>query len=502
MSSTEKNVEQHEAKSNDHVLAGKPVTSPEENAKLERQQKLEMSKVHRLTKDPHNQFQLIDSSKEKEHQIVQDARGFASEHTLPQPDTLSENVNELRLTTAEPSPREVAKTHVGDAVSSGPAFEKQKHDFEKSHGVVCELHDGKLQYHLKGHNEPLLETENSDKGLEDADKRIHQMVVNKEAELGKKYHAKYSQNGETAGKQYVMVHGHWTVGTDDVKCREPKIGELLATEAVLQRSAPHNENVKFYFTTNELWKGLPEAADQQPVPVGGSDTTTPPGSAAIFINSDRTQDLTPLDDGYPHGTHISDHASLQYILLHEMVHHSQEEMGWNDDVYGSYGAKQAQALGWEKSHASKSTHEEWLLKDKHHHLWKKEKFEGDWIQCDVNGHPVDKDGHPAAPHHELRQSDNDMRRGALVTPLDDYFNNPREMFAEGMASYREGITDRYELKKHNPRLYRAMHDADQEEINRVHPPGKHGPSFVRDLDGAVVENTLAVQKRLAEFEKS
>ena len=58
MASDEKRIEHRQPEAVDHAQAGKPITTPEDNASHERQQKLDMAKSFRLTTDKNNSFTL------------------------------------------------------------------------------------------------------------------------------------------------------------------------------------------------------------------------------------------------------------------------------------------------------------------------------------------------------------------------------------------------------------------------------------------------------------
>src|SRR5262249_50873333 len=86
----------------------------------------------------------------------------------------------------------------GDSATKVKAdFEAKETAFGKAHGLELIEHDGKLEYHLRGHKEPLFTTEPSEKGLKEGETKIRQLIQQKESELHKQYGAVFSKDRET-----------------------------------------------------------------------------------------------------------------------------------------------------------------------------------------------------------------------------------------------------------------------------------------------------------------
>jgi hypothetical protein len=382
-------------------------------------------------------------------------------------------------------------------------WDHEKHNFSKSNGVEVVQHNNKLEYHLKGHKEALFTTDASEKGLQEADHKLKQMVQQKEAELHKKYGATFSINGENAGKQQILSKGGWVNGTDDVKCRAPNIEEITAIDRALQHSQPTAHNVKFYITTNEYYKNTGDIADYSSVPSGDSHNTAKAGSPAVFING-RNADVYQPDEipgKIPQLT--KDHKSLQHVITHELAHHSAASMGWNDDSGPNIeGQKLANAMGWRSPVPHTNDTNEWMLEDKQGHLWKKIETGNQWTRCDQTGHPIDAKGNKVsettAEHCDLGT----LKIKADLAPSSFYFDTPQEMYAEALATFRVGPEQRMNLAHSNRKLYNIIKNEDQAEINKAHPvdPITHQPTYVRDVNGNVVPNSQAVQNVLQTFE--
>jgi exonuclease VII small subunit len=58
-----------------------------------------------------------------------------------------------------------------------------------------------------------------------------------------------------------------------------------------------------------------------------------------------------------------------------------------------------------------------------------------------------------------------MMAEALVTPPTFYFENPAELYAEGMKLYRLSASAREHLEKVSPRLYEIIKRDNQREID-------------------------------------
>lgn len=396
----------------------------------------------------------------------------------------------------------------GDAASlSTGEFEKQRQRFWKENGVeLTKTGDGRYEFRMHGYKETLCTSDATPQGLEEAHKRIEQIRQAKIAELGKVYGAKFSVDGETAGKQavYDKKKNDWFYGAEDVTCRAPKLHELLGIEAALKVSQPSAHGVKFYLMTKQLYKNFTEMADYSSVPHGGSDKRAKPGEPAIFLNANLTMNY-PSTEAAAKNWMNSDRrgTSLEDTISHELVHHSQKVMNWETSVKGgarTFGMEMSSLMGWVTGNPPERRTNLWFLTDKDGNTWKHEHMGGnEWVRMKVNGQPLDEHGNPCPYAKVQRITNGDMVEIARVRPATTYNDTPREEFAEGMTRFRDG--HRAELWQNNRVLYGILKDADQREINKAHPPGKDKkPSHIRAADGTIVANTAAAQAEIKKLE--
>lgn len=403
--------------------------------------------------------------------------------------------------------RTEARRAADGAVSSVAEFETQRRLFWNENGVELTKKDGRYEFRMHGYKETLCTSDATPQGLEEAHKKIEQLRQQKMAELTKTYGAKFSKDGETAGKQivYDQKSGNWIYGTDDVKCRSPKLHELLGIEAALKVSQPSARGVKFYVMTTQIYKNLTEMGEYHAVPTGGSDKSAKPGDPAIFLNGSITMNYPSTEAAAKNWFNKDRHGdSIESTITHELGHHSQNRMDWgisNKKAAVTFGMEMAGQMGWVTKHPPDRETNLWFLTDKNGNTWKHEHVAGnEWVRMKPNGAPLDKNGNVCPYANVDRVTNDQMVEMAKVRPFTAYNDTPREMFAEGMTAFRDG--QRALLWQNNRDLYKVMKAADQREINKAYPPGKDKkPTHIRAVDGTIVANTAAAQAEIQQLEK-
>jgi len=441
--------------------------------------------------------------------------GFADMLATSQTDTGAESTQEhAEIETPVPTPKDVSTFKVREIRPAGDSsvgslsaveFESQRKRFWNENGVDITKKDGRLEYRMYGHKETLTSSDATPQGIEEAHKKIEQLRVQKITDLAKEYGAKFSIDGETAGKQnvYDQKTGRWVKGTEDVHVRAPKLHELLGVEAALKVSQPSAHGVKFYFMTNQLFKNVTEMADCHGVPVGGSDKSAKPNDPAIFLNARLTMNYPPTEAVAKNwfGRDMT-WTSLETTLVHELVHHSENTMNWDVPVGKTaitFGREIANKMGWD--HPKERDTNKFLFQDKDGNYWKHEHLTGnEWVKMRLNGQPLDAKGNPCTYDKIHRITNADMVEIARVRPGTTYNDTPKEMFADGMTMFRAGR--RADLWQNNRALYNVLKDADQREINKAHPLDKNKkPTHIRAVDGRIVANTAAAQTEIQKLEK-
>ncbi len=75
------------------------------------------------------------------------------------------------------------------------------------------------------------------------------------------------------------------------------------------------------------------------------------------------------------------------------------------------------------------------------------------------------------------------------------------MFAEGGMKYRINEKRREELLTDSPRLYDAVKEHDQQEVNSRYGKDKSGaPNYIRSASGVLVKNTAETRAEVQAFE--
>lgn len=384
----------------------------------------------------------------------------------------------------------------GDAVVRH--LKQQILSLEQSKGVHVVDKHGKFEYHLQANGKDTIvaETDSSELGLKRAEKLLDEAVSKQKAEIEKTYDIHIANAGDDATKKDEGEKGAGTI----VKARQPRLDELVALDLALKKSQPSQ---MCSGDQKLIWYFLAEPADSKNDGFEYRDLKDRP---AIFIEGDPNRpptladakmfDLWQKDDTF---ADPSGHC-LEALYLHELAHHGQENVDWN----GSGEEKIARQMGWQpyKDENGKPVDEGYLLKDTEGKQFKfyKAKDEKDtdkWIQTNESGQPIDDKGKVVDADKAMSVTKEAMMDRAAVKPITLYFDNPTEMNAEAMMYMRIGQRWRAHLMRTSPRLYQAVKDQDQNEIDTMFGKGKK----VRTPDGVLADDTPEVRQDIAQYEE-
>ncbi|MBS1957783.1 MAG: hypothetical protein JST89_26595, partial [Cyanobacteria bacterium SZAS-4] len=168
--------------------------------------------------------------------------------------------------------------------------------------------------------------------------------------------------------------------------------------------------------------------------------------------------------------------------------------------------KWARKLGW-LPYEDPRTHEtKWIFTGKKDELYRRDqdhcKDTFKWCACGKHGELENDKGAEVPTVKDAKQFTLDQVRDlAQVKPATRYFVNPLEMFAEGGMKYRINEKRRQELLEESPRLYDAVKEHDQQEVNMRYGTENSGaPKYIRLVSGVLVKNTEEARKEIQEFE--
>lgn len=331
----------------------------------------------------------------------------------------------------------------------------------------------------------------------------HEFVEKKLAELHKKYGVDFSKKGET-----VKLNDPPGIAT----CREPNPRELKAIEEALKKNPSGiyepvgSPGVKFYFLERDVNPNLYAFFD------------TAEGRNAIFIQPALEKLKYATNKEAPVAS-----PTIEAIIAHELEHNATAVEG---NVIRGHASSVPRELGDNKALAERPLDAK-LARDYEQLGWTRMKFgtrevwamqgndgllyvpvptddgEHGWVPIDKQGNFLNEDGKPIKNAVEVEAYDDSrMRAKAKVRPITNYFLNPEEMLAEGMAYYHSQ-EKRAWLVNHNPEIYEICKRIDQERVNRrygMSPTGQ--PSYVRDITGEIVVNNSANQAKIRSFEEN
>lgn len=377
-------------------------------------------------------------------------------------------------------------------------------DFQTKFAVDVSVKGKTYEYKisLNGADKVLFTTDATAKGLEEAEKKMAELVKEKQEKLEKDFKVAFSKEGDDVIKQWIeKADCTWERGPM-VTARSPQLIELCGIEAALYRSQPSNldrtgaEGVKFHFLKDNYYKDQPVLAYYV--------RADKDGRPSVYFEPGANKDKPATEKD---ANRMNKHQlySIEALTVHELNHNHQKKMGWHTPADKETLAKE---IGWVPFLDPKTNETEWLYKGKKGELYRRGKDhckdEYVWVKCNTNGEPLDDKDKPVAKFKDAktytRQQITDL---ALVPPITKYFVNPVEMFAEGLMMLRLDKTRRTELLKTSPVLYEAAKKQDQAEMNLNFGTNLDGTAkYIRNDDGLIVENSDANRKSVEAFEKA
>jgi hypothetical protein len=239
-----------------------------------------------------------------------------------------------------------------------------------------------------------------------------------------------------------------------VPFRQPKLGEVLALEYALERSLPE------FCSRNQL------QILYSPDPLYGNRI------AQWELSS---KERSTIIVGKNSGSWM-----LDYVLMHELAHHSQFKMGLQKG--SAICARQCKELGWSTFSNPQTGMTGWMINTKGDPSYKYSENLQCWVRCNTSGQPLNAEGQRVKRQVEAQQlTDKDIRRIAAVRPCTSYMSNPLEVQAEGLAMYRLGAEQRSQLKAVSPELFELVEDFDKRFIRK-----DFGVQMVRSADGRII----------------
>ncbi len=290
---------------------------------------------------------------------------------------------------------------------------------------------------------------------------LTKMAIEKVEQIEKRFGISISRNGVIP---YTGKHGADHHLTTELEVRQPLLGEVLALEYALERSLPESNGKKelqILFSSQILFPD--RLAEWE---LSSKDKPT------IIVGSDR------------------DDWALEYVLMHELAHHTQYRMGYRP--MASYGWRPGKELGWTVFSNPLTGESGWSVTRQDGQLFKHSSSLGKWVRCNREGQPVDVCGKRVKRNAEAELlTHREMLSSARIRPCTSYMNNPMEVQAEGLAMYRMSGHHRSHLLQKSPELYRLVQDFDQKMIKQ-----EFGEKLIRAANGRVVPRTNEIASEL------
>lgn len=305
----------------------------------------------------------------------------------------------------------------------------------------------------------------SEAELKERSEELKRKGEEKLAALERKFAVTVSRNQTI---KYAANHGAKPDQERTIDVRQPTFGETLALEYALKRSLPSagsKTELQFLFPLQSSLNGA--LAEWE-----------------LSAKNKPTVVVEPTASDRP----------LEYVLLHELSHHSQYRMGLNP--LAPFDWKMTNSLGW-RTYTNPLTGEtDWAIATTTGLLYKYSNAMRRWISCNKAGQPVDCIGSRVAHQRDAdHMTTKEIAAIAKVRPCTAYMNNPLEVMAEGLAMYRMSEHHRSILLKKSPELYEIIKDFDQKLIAK-----HYGAGMMRSVNGLVVGFNDKAVSNVREFE--
>lgn len=380
--------------------------------------------------------------------------------------------------------------------------QKNIDNFSNKTGLSVVLNGKNYDYKmsLSGKDVTVFSTDAGPKWLEAAEKQLAKLTTEKQSELETKFKIEFSKTGDDVIKQRIWKPDCTVEYGPMIKARAPKLSELYGIEAALYRTQPSQldpdgkRGLKFHFLEERYYKGdgvlayfIPSDKDNRP--------------AVYFEPGANSQKPITEADADRIGKHRL--YSIEAVTVHELSHHHQKKRGWDDTAYYE---KRAKELGWMPFVDKKTKESGFLLQGKNGEYYRlgRDKCPDDsvWVRTDKNGQPLDSAGKPSGSFKDAKQySNTEVMKSAALLPPTNYFDNPKEEYAEALMLFRLGDKRRAQLLRDNPQAYEAVKSADQSEsVAHYGKQADNSPKYIRSVDGPWVENTDKNRQAVEAFE--
>ncbi|MBY0551138.1 MAG: hypothetical protein K2W95_27915 [Candidatus Obscuribacterales bacterium] len=337
------------------------------------------------------------------------------------------------------------------------------------HGLFTQQHGSDIEYFAYIGDKQIAVSNYSpltgEMDLKKRDEDLQRKTEEKLAALERKFAITVSRNQTI---KHAANHGAKLEKERAIDVRQPNFGETLALEYALERSLPTTGS------KTELQFLFPLQCSLN-------------GALAEWELSTKNKPTVVVEPG-------TGDRQLEYVLMHELSHHSQYKMGL--DPLAPFNWKMTHSLGWQTFTNPLTGETDWAIATTTGLLYKYSSSMRKWISCNKSGQPVDCIGSRVAHQREAdHMTSKEIASIAKVRPCTAYMSNPLEVMAEGLAMYRMSKVHRSALLKKSPELYEIIKDFDQKLIAK-----HYGAGMMRSVDGLVVSLNDSAESHVRDFE--
>lgn len=410
---------------------------------------------------------------------------------LPSPLLLDSESHNSELSGSQPSTKrelspafsslEIPKTI--ESVESGREIAKSAESFAIANHFELETRGNDFVYSMQvgGNKLELIRTPATEKGLKEAEEQLKELVRQEAINLEKTYGIAIAQQGEPV--DYQRSSSESPKSDHMVLARTPELFDLYGVRAALEKSPSSSlgrdgQGLKFFWLNEKLITEIgPYATFQTDENGRGSVYIWPSSTEIKHVTED---DLTEAQRKISYSNRDRE-VTWQSAILHELGHNTADKLGYEKKLsvneivseLSAAGEKLANEIGWVKRRDVENSGEDWLLVGKSvdddgkpaTFLPDNNVFFYSYLRWRADGGAVDATGKVVPAHEGQKLSEQEMMAEALVTPPTFYFENPAELYAEGMKLYRLGASARAYLEKVSPKLYEIIKRDNQREID-------------------------------------
>lgn len=390
-------------------------------------------------------------------------------------------------------------------VQDSESKQKKIDSIEEEYGVSVEEKNGAYEYSLRANGKDTVIATSKDlskESLDQAEPQLQKAVSTEKQRLEGRYNIRFADSTDS------LKNFDDKGNRKDVKAREPRLDELASLQSALKHSEPANlasdrsKKLLVFFAAEDTG---PKARFD---PEHNGNPYEPTGQPALYLfPKSKGLPATEADKALLPPGSAGNNVSLEWILTHELSHHSLDKNGGKQGTDNPAAEiERANEMGWVpgKDDAGVPI---WYIKGKDGFNYMPdvdyEKQSLVYRRKTSDGQYADQNGKPTTKELSYTLTQEQMRETAAVrtvtAKVEAHWSEP---YAEALTAFRINSDQRKRLQQENLNLYDLIRKRDQEDIDKAYGRSPDGKSrMIRLPNGELGPNTARNRETVIEFEK-